>query len=309
MPHLVTGDEEDGPVDDDVLDEEPEDGPEPVVIRADERVVEEEGKPFRPRAEVAEGRQPRDEVQLLPRSRRDGGGEVRPRHGAPSPGHDATVSSTTTQLSWSAVGGATGYHVQVSNESGFSSGLIVDDASVSSTSRSVSGLQASTLYYWRVAARDGNGDGSYAAAWTFTTAVASPSLVSPADNATNQPLTVTLQWSTLSGATFYHVQVATDAGFSSGIILDEMAIGVINGKTTAVRLIPVPGKEAGEMVSWGGLFGESAVQGRAASDGVVRRGRQRLRGRAGGAQRSVHGSPAALISLGLLSTMYSLTLH
>ena len=31
------------------------------------------------------------------------------------------------------------------------------------------------------------------------------------------------------------------------------------GKTTAVRLIPVPGKEAGEFVSFGGLFGESAI--------------------------------------------------
>ena len=42
-------------------------------------------------------------------------------------------------------------------------------------------------------------------------------------------------------------------------IIAEMAIGMINGKTTAVRLIPAPGREAGEMVSFGGLFGESVV--------------------------------------------------
>jgi hypothetical protein len=141
-----------------------------------------------------------------------------------APADGATGRVQPVQLSWSAVSGATGYHVQVSSESGFSPGLIVDDASVSSTSRSVSGLQASTLYYWRVAARDGSGDGSYASARTFTTAVASPTLVSPADNATNQPLTVTLQWSALSGATSYHVQVATDAGFSSGVILDDASV-------------------------------------------------------------------------------------
>ncbi len=141
-----------------------------------------------------------------------------------APADGATGRVQPVQLSWSAVSGSTGYHVQVSSESGFSSGLIVDDASVSSTSRSVSGLQPSTLYYWRVAARDGSGDGSYAAARTFTTAVASPSLVSPADNATGQPLTVTLQWSALGGATFYHVQVATDAGFGSGIILDDASV-------------------------------------------------------------------------------------
>ncbi len=45
----------------------------------------------------------------------------------------------------------------------------------------------------------------------------------------------------------------------AAIIADEMAIGMVNGKTTAVRLIPVPGREAGELVSFGGLFGESVV--------------------------------------------------
>ena len=52
---------------------------------------------------------------------------------------------------------------------------------------------------------------------------------------------------------------AVDAGTIAALIADEMAIGVINGKTTAVRLIPVPGKEAGEMVRFGGLFGECVV--------------------------------------------------
>jgi uncharacterized protein (UPF0210 family) len=52
---------------------------------------------------------------------------------------------------------------------------------------------------------------------------------------------------------------SVDAATISAIIADEMAIGMINNKTTAVRVIPVPGKEAGEMVSFGGLFGESAI--------------------------------------------------
>ena len=45
----------------------------------------------------------------------------------------------------------------------------------------------------------------------------------------------------------------------SAIIADEMAIGMINSKTTAVRIIPIPGKEAGDFVSFGGLFGESTI--------------------------------------------------
>ena len=52
---------------------------------------------------------------------------------------------------------------------------------------------------------------------------------------------------------------SVDAETIAAIIADEMAIGMINGKTTAVRLIPVPGKEAGEFVAFGGLFGESTI--------------------------------------------------
>lgn len=45
----------------------------------------------------------------------------------------------------------------------------------------------------------------------------------------------------------------------SGIIADEMAIGMINQKTTAVRLIPVIGKGVGETVEFGGLLGHAPV--------------------------------------------------
>ncbi len=50
-----------------------------------------------------------------------------------------------------------------------------------------------------------------------------------------------------------------DAHTISAIIADEMAIGMVNQKTTAVRLIPVPGKKEGDIVSFGGLFGSSPV--------------------------------------------------
>jgi hypothetical protein len=52
---------------------------------------------------------------------------------------------------------------------------------------------------------------------------------------------------------------SVDAGTLAAIIADEMVIGMVNGKTTAARLIPVPGKEAGDFVAFGGLFGESAI--------------------------------------------------
>lgn len=51
----------------------------------------------------------------------------------------------------------------------------------------------------------------------------------------------------------------TSAKTISGIIADEMAIGMINAKTTAVRIIPVQGKGVGECVEFGGLLGRAPI--------------------------------------------------
>ena len=51
----------------------------------------------------------------------------------------------------------------------------------------------------------------------------------------------------------------TSAATISGIIADEMAIGMVNQKTTAVRLIPVIGKDVGEMAEFGGLLGYAPI--------------------------------------------------
>jgi uncharacterized protein (UPF0210 family) len=60
----------------------------------------------------------------------------------------------------------------------------------------------------------------------------------------------------------------------AGIIADELAIGVINRKTTAVRVIPVPGGKVGERVSFGGLLGEAPIMpvNAFSSEKFVRRG-------------------------------------
>lgn len=51
----------------------------------------------------------------------------------------------------------------------------------------------------------------------------------------------------------------TPAATISAIIADELAIGMINNKTTAVRIIPVPGKTVGDLASFGGLLGEATI--------------------------------------------------
>ena len=59
----------------------------------------------------------------------------------------------------------------------------------------------------------------------------------------------------------------------AGIIADEMAIGMINKKTTAVRIIPVPNKKVGDMAVYGGLLGEAPIMKvrELSSEGFVKR--------------------------------------
>ena len=52
---------------------------------------------------------------------------------------------------------------------------------------------------------------------------------------------------------------STSAETLAAIIADEMAIGVMNNKTTAVRIIPVPGRDVGDVVDFGGLLGTAPI--------------------------------------------------
>jgi uncharacterized protein (UPF0210 family) len=67
---------------------------------------------------------------------------------------------------------------------------------------------------------------------------------------------------------------STSAETIAAIIADEMAVGVMNNKTTAVRIIPVPGKNVGDLVEFGGLLGSAPIMAVNAfsSAGFIRRG-------------------------------------
>lgn len=66
----------------------------------------------------------------------------------------------------------------------------------------------------------------------------------------------------------------TSAQTISAILADEAAIGVVNNKTTALRIIPAPGKKVGDIVEFGGLLGSGPVMpvSRFSSDAFIKRG-------------------------------------
>ena len=86
-----------------------------------------------------------------------------------SPADGATDQSTSLILSWNDPGSTDSFNLQVDDDFDFSSPYY-DQSDLTSTSQSVTGLNTSTLYYWRVNAENGGGTSSWSATWSFTTA-------------------------------------------------------------------------------------------------------------------------------------------
>lgn len=150
------------------------------------------------------------------------------RPAAPSlvaPVDRASNQPTTLIVDWNSVTGAASYQVQVSTTSSFTT-TFVDEASITTTSRQVSGLSANTQYFWRVNAQNSGGVSDWSAVWSFSTAAETPSaptLSSPPDGASNQPTTLTLRWNLVLGALSYRLQVSTTSSFTT-TVADETSL-------------------------------------------------------------------------------------
>jgi len=85
-----------------------------------------------------------------------------------APADSAINLQLTTTLSWNAATGAAGYHLQVSTSSVFAS-TVVDDSTLTATTRSVSSLALNTTYYWRVRSKNAAGYSAFSATRSFKT--------------------------------------------------------------------------------------------------------------------------------------------
>lgn len=85
------------------------------------------------------------------------------------PPYNALSMPTTDTLSWSSDPGVVTYHVQLGTDSTFASGLIVNDSTLASTSRIVSGLSNNITYFWRVREKFGTYNGPFVAPYKFRT--------------------------------------------------------------------------------------------------------------------------------------------
>jgi len=154
--------------------------------------------------------------------------------GKTSPVNGATGEPMNAVLSWGAASGATHYRYCVATLPG----CVPATSAGAATSVALSGLAAGATYYWQVRAcadmgctvyRDANGG----AGWLFTvmTTPGGFNKVSPANGATDQPLSAMLSWMPASGAHHYRYCRATAPGCTPTTSAGSATSAVLNGLT------------------------------------------------------------------------------
>ncbi|RPI16507.1 MAG: T9SS C-terminal target domain-containing protein [Ignavibacteriae bacterium] len=141
-----------------------------------------------------------------------------------SPVNGATNVSQTPLLDWSDVSNATSYQMQVSTGSAFTT-TVVNQTSLTSSAYTVpTGILASgTTYYWRAKASNSSTSSAWSSVFSFKTgtitpALTAPVLLSPVNGATNVSTTPLLDWSDVTNATSYQIQVSTGSAFTSTVV-------------------------------------------------------------------------------------------
>lgn len=151
---------------------------------------------------------------------------------------DVTVTAATSILetsftaNWTGVTGADGYEIDVATDAGFTSfvtGFNANDVG-NVTSVSVTGLSGGTTYYYRVRAYNSSGLSGSANSLTALTLPAAPT----ATAATSViDISFSANWNSVTGATGYKLDVATDAGFTS-FVTGYNDLDVLNVTTYSV---------------------------------------------------------------------------
>ncbi|HLO33190.1 MAG TPA: right-handed parallel beta-helix repeat-containing protein [Anaerolineales bacterium] len=141
-----------------------------------------------------------------------------------TPDQAASVHTRRPSFTWAAVPGASGYTIEASTVATFASKAFSVNVTAPAYTSTLT-LLPNKLYYWHVRANGLNGPSAFSAARTFTTGnpPPSPTLVSPATNTLFTNASARLDWNNVvmpATTTFdhYHVQIATNAAFTTGLI-------------------------------------------------------------------------------------------
>ncbi len=134
-----------------------------------------------------------------------------------SPANGATGLMEPVDLLWRTALGGTTYWLEVDDNVAFTSPL-VQDTTLTDTTFALTGLASGTQYHWRVKVNNVAGWGAFTSVRNFTTQIAPPSapqLLSPSNNAIDQPTLSSHDWDDVVTAETYNFQISTDSLFAT----------------------------------------------------------------------------------------------
>jgi hypothetical protein len=148
-----------------------------------------------------------------------------------SPTDGAISVPESVVVAWRPVAGITSYHLQVSSDPTFASGIIWNDSTITDTAKVVKGMNGLVTYSWRVRSGNVAGLGAFSALFAFTTGFPrTPITIYPPPATADVPTHPTFVWNAATAATSYRVQLATSADYaviardSSGITDTTMTL-------------------------------------------------------------------------------------
>jgi hypothetical protein len=148
-----------------------------------------------------------------------------------SPVDGATSVPESVVVAWRPVDGVTAYHLQVSSDPSFGTGIIWNDSTITDTTKIVKGMTGQGTYSWRVRSGNVAGLGAFSAPFAFTTGFPkTPTTVYPPPATPDIPTHPTFVWNAATAASSYRVQLATSADYaviardSSGITDTTMTL-------------------------------------------------------------------------------------
>jgi len=154
-----------------------------------------------------------------------------------TPGDSTRNIPCTLTLNWAKATGAVTYRLQVSLSSVFST-TVINDSTITDTTKTIGPLQNNVTYYWRVSAKNEGGTSAWSQVRSFTTIVGAPqapTLASPSDSCINMQLNTLVSWDAVPGATLYHLQVSTAATFAP-LSVDDSTLSAASRSTGPLAL-------------------------------------------------------------------------
>ncbi len=141
-----------------------------------------------------------------------------------TPSHNDTKLPVDLTFAWFTTEGANSYELQVADRDSFVN-LFAELTDLTDTTATITGLKNNTHYFWRVRALNDSGYSKWSDTYRFRTIMKAPvgdvALYTPADGAIDQLTDITLNWSKIENALYYHVQFAKDDQFNTMVYEKE----------------------------------------------------------------------------------------